>query len=98
MKLLIHSKTSTATPLKFGKGWVISSYNLLDRWLHIHARIKANQVSKRGRSLLSLTTLITNIPRSTSTEHQSNIFESGPFLIDVDPMVFDIWKYIHYIL
>ena len=42
IKLLIHSKTSTVQPLKFGNGQVISSHTLLFRWLLIHVGIKVN--------------------------------------------------------
>ena len=38
-KLLIHYQTSTAAPMKFGKGWVISSHTLLGMWLLLHAGI-----------------------------------------------------------
>ena len=41
MKLLIHSQTSTAQPLKFGNGWVISSHILLGMNLLIHSGIKS---------------------------------------------------------
>ena len=39
MELLIHSQTSTAAPLKFGNGYVVSPhfYPLLGMWLFIHA-------------------------------------------------------------
>ena len=40
MRLLVHSQTSLAQPLKFGNGWVTSSHTLLDMWLLIHAGIK----------------------------------------------------------
>ena len=35
-------QTPTVAPLKFGKVLVISSHNLLDVWLLIHAGIKIN--------------------------------------------------------
>ena len=42
MELLIHSQTSTAEPLKFGNGYVISSHTLQGLWLIIHVGIKVN--------------------------------------------------------
>ena len=40
MVYFIHSQASTATTLKAGKGGVISSHNLLDMWVIVHAGIK----------------------------------------------------------
>ena len=48
MKLLVHSKTSTAQSLKFENGDVISSYSLPDIWLLIHVVLKLNHLSKMG--------------------------------------------------
>ena len=45
MKLLSHSQTSAA-PLKFGNGLVISSHNLLDMWLQIHAGLSWSMLVK----------------------------------------------------
>ena len=42
-KLLIHSQTSMAQPLKFGNGKVISSHTFLGMWLLIHLGIELNQ-------------------------------------------------------
>ena len=42
MKLLTHSQTSTAAPLKFGNGLIISSHNLMGVWLLIHAMMNVN--------------------------------------------------------
>ena len=40
MKVLIHSPTSTAIPLKFANGSAISFHILIGMWLFIHAAIK----------------------------------------------------------
>ena len=42
MKLLIHSPNSTVQPLKFGNGYVISSYTYLGVWLLTNAGIKVS--------------------------------------------------------
>ena len=43
-KLLIHSQTSMAPPLKFGDGSIISSHPLYCVWLLIHVKIKVNSL------------------------------------------------------
>ena len=62
MKLLIHSQTSTAAPLKFGNGYVIASQNLLEMWVLIHAGTqswsllvkRAPVISRYGNELVGL--------------------------------------------
>ena len=49
MKLRIHSQTSTVQLLKFGNGYVTSSYILLGMWLLNHAGLKLSHVSKRAK-------------------------------------------------
>ena len=51
MKSLIHCLTSTAVPLKFRNGQVISSHTLWWIWLLIHARIKAKCCAVQARML-----------------------------------------------
>ena len=53
MKSLIHSQTSTAQPLKFGNGCVISSHTVLDMILLIHDGIKSHHVSKMGPGVIN---------------------------------------------
>ena len=47
MKLLIHSQTSTVSPLKFGNGQVMSSHSLPGMYISM-LRLKFQPVSKRG--------------------------------------------------
>ena len=62
MKLLIHSQTSTAAPLKFGNGYVISSQTLVEMGVLIHAGIqswsllvkRAPVINQHGTDLVGL--------------------------------------------